>query len=134
MPIPGAGEIAGGSLGVAGGFLGPIGAGLGQGIGAGLGSLFSGTPGTAISGGSPLFNDRSVINIAPVGVNLGEILRNFSGPPANGGFGLDIPGNKFLDGGAQVTGSVGVKGKVGGSTIALIGGALLVFILLKRRK
>jgi len=37
-------------------------------------------------------NDRSVINIAPIGVNLGEIIRPFNeGSPANGGYGLEIP-------------------------------------------
>jgi hypothetical protein len=33
------------------------------------------------------FNNRSFINIAPARSNAGEILKNFWGPPVNGGFG-----------------------------------------------
>mgnify|MGYP006279884981 CR=1 FL=1 len=35
------------------------------------------------------FNGRSYINVAPVGLNLGEILRQYKGPPENGGLGLE---------------------------------------------
>jgi len=38
-------------------------------------------------------SDRSPINIAPVGVNLGSILQPFNqGAPENGGYGIDRPG------------------------------------------
>jgi hypothetical protein len=41
---------------------------------------------------SQRINDRSAINVAPVGVNLGEILRPFrEGSPANGGYGIQTP-------------------------------------------
>lgn len=55
-----------------------------------LPAITGGPSGPAISGGNPLFSGRNAINVAPVGVNLGSILKNFEGSPANGGDGLDV--------------------------------------------
>ena len=115
---------------------GPGGALL-SGLGTSIGGLLSGAgaaTGPAISGGNPLFNDRNFINIAPVGVNLGEMLRNFEGPPENGGFGLETSSRMSPTIGASfdLLGS-----KAGFSTgllpiLLLIGGAVIVGVVLNR--
>ncbi len=60
-------------------------------VGAAASSIpnIGGAAGPATSGNENQFNDRNQINIQPVGVNIGEILRNFEGPSENGGFGLE---------------------------------------------
>jgi len=89
--------------------------------------------GPALSGGNPLFNDRNYINVAPVGVNLGEILRNWEGDPANGGFGY-AGTSRLLGGQSGVSGGVSVQGGIGAAPIILIAGAGLALLYLLRRK
>ena len=83
--MPGWGTAIGGALGAVGG--------LGGGGGGGGG------------GGAPpmpqTFNPNTPINVAPVGVNLGEILKGYEqGSSVNGGSGARIPSRyaqKFMD-------------------------------------
>ena len=97
-------------------------------------NLTGGAAGPAISGGNPLFNDRNYINIAPTGVNLGEIFRNFEGPPENGGAGLER-GNLFVKAGLD-GGLVGAT--IGGESfpliVILIAGGLVLALFLGRRR
>ena len=55
-----------------------------------LSSVLGGGGGGPVPGG--MISDRSPINIAPTGVNFGEIIKPYSqGSPANGGMGLNPP-------------------------------------------
>ena len=55
-------------------------------VAQGLGKAFASPPSTAVSGAEPKDFKTQTFNIAPGGVNLGEILKNLQpGPPANGG-------------------------------------------------
>ncbi len=63
----------------------------------------TGGPALSKAGGDPIFSDRNAINVAPVGVNLGEILRVFEGPPENGGAGLEIFSRYFGDRNGKLT-------------------------------
>ena len=68
----------------------PVGTIAGSMLGASIPSL-AGSGKTAWSSSGDIA-DRSVINVSPVAVNLGEILRNFNeGSPPNGGFGINGP-------------------------------------------
>lgn len=91
----------------------------------------------APSGSEGYFSNRSPVNIAPVGVNLGAILQPFNqGAPENGGYGLDLMSryveNKY---GARETAI-----SIAPSTsipyvwimVALGGAGALIFILKKR--
>lgn len=54
-----------------------------------LGGMTAPPPAAISSADGLSVSDRSVVNVAPVGFNLGEIIRAFEGPPENGGFGID---------------------------------------------
>lgn len=69
------------------------------------------------------------VQVAPVGLNIGELLRNFEGPPANGGFGLERQSRLFGGGGVA---SANVGG-IGLSDVLLIGSVALAALLFIRR-
>ena len=105
---------------------------FGGGLFAGLGGFnlpgfTGGAAGPAVSGGDLRFSDRNLINVAPVGVNLGEILRNFEGPAENGGFGLETR-SRYING-SRASGGVAVQAGFGGAGLLLIvaAGAAAVF-------
>lgn len=106
-----------------------------SGLGTAASGLLTGAgqAGPALSGGNPLFSDRNYINVAPVGVNLGEILRNWEGPTENGGFGLE----KKTRLGQDVSFKASLLGsEVGFSTgilpvLLLVGGSVFLFWALK---
>ncbi|KKN30030.1 hypothetical protein LCGC14_0838030 [marine sediment metagenome] len=66
-----------------------------------------GAAGPAVSGAPNEFNDRNLIDIAPVGVNIGEILKNYDIPPENGGLGLTRASRFFGDTASAVAGNLG---------------------------
>lgn len=116
----------------------PAGAAAGAlGGGGGIPSITGGMAGPATSGGEQTgFNDRNVINIAPVGTNIGEILRNFEGDPANGGFGLEAR-SRFLFGDQQpLQASFGLSGAQSNLILPalLLAGGAAVFFLIRRRR
>lgn len=83
------------------------------------------------SSATSTLSDRSPINIAPVGFNLGAILQPVSqGGPENGGFGADFM--QRYSGGGQ---SAGVFSKgVSWPLILAIPGALVALFLLMKMK
>lgn len=84
------------------------------------------------SGASGSLSDRSPINIAPIGANLGEILQPVSqGGPENGGIGADFL--QRYTGGGQSPGtlSTGVNWPL---LIAIPGAILALFILMRKRR
>lgn len=124
--------------------LGAITGPLATGFGSGLSGVFSrpGASSAAISGGNPISSDRTMVNIAPVGVNVGEIFRNLEGPPENGGLGL-VRRNRFLADSADtrlIAGSLplGLEGGVSANvpTLLLIaaGAGLLIFVVSRARR
>lgn len=110
-----------------------VGAAFASGVGSALpGALIGGSrsqpPGNAFA--DPFFNDRSFVNVAPVGVNLGEILREMnSGPPENGGLGISLQ-SPVLE--ANV--GAAVPRRVDIATVAIIGGGLIVLAIFLRRR
>lgn len=61
--------------------------GGGQGTAGAVGGAFESTPSSAISG----VESATRINVSPVGINLGEILKPFTESAFNGGAGFTIP-------------------------------------------
>jgi len=109
----------------------PAGAIAGQVVGNALSGLLGGSAAPTLSANS------ATINVAPVGVNLGEILKPYNqGSMTNGGFGLPIA-SRFVDGlnGAQ---TFEVQG--GASTTispmiiaAGLGAVFLVAVMVRKR-
>lgn len=71
------------------------------------------------------------INVAPTAVNFGELLKNFSGPPENGGFGLNSPSRLFPIN-AKTRGFASAGPGLDLMTIGLAAGALVVGVILFR--
>ena len=100
-------------------------------------ALGGGKSASARSGGTNVFNDRTYVTVQPVGVNVGEIFRNFEGPPSNGGFGFE---QKSLFKNPSkvnpVSFSAGVSGSAGVGNYILFAavGAGILFFVYKRRK
>lgn len=103
-------------------------------------SFTGGAAGPAISGGGVTANQGGTITVNPVGINLGEIAQNFSGPPANGGFGLDLWSRLFPrnsrsspSGGVAAASLSDSNSGLDLTTVALVlaGGAALFFLLRK---
>lgn len=96
-------------------------AGLAGGIGGASGGASVSMPSSATSA----LSDRSPINIAPVGFNLGAILQPMTqGGPENGGAGIDFLSRYSGVGVGQLSaGSVGATNYL---PFILIGGAALV--------
>jgi len=108
---------------------------------AGIGKgLTSSPPNTSV------FNDRSVINIAPGETNLGEMLRVATGAPNNGGFG-GRNSSRYMQPGrdvrSRVTPTSASAGTLGApnvrssegfpfGTMAMVVGALTVGVVLFR--
>lgn len=92
-------------------------------------NITGGPSGPALSGGDPAFNGRNFIDIKPVNVNIGEIIKNFTGPPENGGLGLDVRSRYFgaglSAGNGGVQASVGSRNVVGLLVIVAIGAAVI---------
>ena len=88
---------------------------------------FSGGPATGGTAASnPIFGGS--VQVSNPGINLGEILSNFEGPPENGGFGLE----KSWRG----TSSIAMQSSVGGFPlwmIATAGFATLVVFMKRKR-
>jgi hypothetical protein len=91
-------------------------------------------PGTSSSATGEL-NDRTVINVAPVGINLGALLQPLNeGSPANGGFGVDIPSRYIpistgLDTLAEETAKARAGSFLWPAALALGAGVLLVYFM-----
>lgn len=114
---------------------GPIGAGVGQAAAGALSGLLGGQAPPAVS------NNASRINVAPVAVNFGEILRPFNaGSLTNGGFGLDVA-DRFVDS-LRPRGILGGPLRVEGAgalsidptLILVVGGGLVLLAALARRR
>ena len=107
--------------------------------------------GPAISGAEASYSDRNYINIAPVGVNLGEVLNQLAYPAENGGasfvpdtFGYVSPNNSGTAGilasnkTYSPAASGGSRAQIVGmpiKTVLIIGGlGVALFIILKARK
>ena len=107
-----------------------------SGIGTGGFSL-PGLPSLGLTGGAggpagpssadAIFNDRSLVHVAPVGVNFGELFREMnSGPPNTGGFGFSIsspfdkPGDRAVQAGVSTT------------TLLFVAGGILLITLFPR--
>lgn len=104
-------------------------AGLGL-IGLG-GGFQGGAAGPALSGGSPAINDRSAVNIVPPNFNLGNILKDFSGPSANGA-GL-IPAGIFNQAGGVREGGVAFGANISPFVLLLIAaGAGIVWVATRK--
>lgn len=117
---------------------------LASGFGSGLSSVFSrpGASSAAISGGNPISSDRNFVNIAPVGVNVGEIFRNLEGPPENGGFGLTRRSRLLNDnaGATLLAGTLplGLEGGVSANVPILLlfaaGAGVLILVIARARR
>lgn len=100
----------------------------------------------SLSTGTDVFNDRLNINVAPIGVNVGEIFRNFSGPSENGGFGFSSPslfsspsrsslfGGKTISAGFNAGNSLGAKASLKAPFLLIAVGVSAVFLFFKLRK
>ena len=102
-------------------------------------SLTGGAAAPAISGGGTTANQGGNIIVEPTGINLGEILRNFSGPPSNGGYGVDLWSRLFpaasFSNPSYASGGVAAANVGGGFPlwpVLLIGGGLAAFLLLRK--
>ena len=100
-------------------------------------SKTGGAGGSGMASTGPTYVTGSPIHIAPVGVNVGEILKQFVGPPENGGFGLnfDMSGYGMRSStGATITAPGNGGFRISGGMLALaaaagIGGLLLWKVL-----
>lgn len=106
-------------------FIAPLASALGS-IGASAVAPSPTAP--ALSGAEALYADRTYINIAPVGVNIGEILKALdSGPLETGGSGFML--SSFF--GGQPTVGTQSQGMSLTTMALLLGGGLLVLFLVK---
>lgn len=138
MPVP-----INPSAGPVGGILGAI-PGVGflkslSGLG-GLGAGFRSSSAASKSGGG-FSQDRTFINVQPVGVNVGELFKNFEGPTSNGGYGFERKSLFPMDHGGQnstpASFNLGVSGGANiGTTLLIVGvaGAIAFFVLKKKGK
>ena len=74
------------------------------------------------------------INVIPIGVNLGSLLLPLQDPPQNGGYGVNL--SSPIGAGITSSGGAGLNipgvGSVG--TLALVGAAALVSLIILKRK
>lgn len=92
------------------------------------------TPQSARVGDEGYINERSIINIAPIGMNLGAILEPMMGPPTQGGFGFDYSYfDNIINTGYGSAISTSRAASSNGNNIILIGAAALLFIMALRR-
>ena len=95
-------------------------------VGAGGGASLS-MPSSATSS----LSDRSPINIAPIGFNLGAILQPMGqGSPENGGYGMDFMSR--YSGGGISPGTAIAKGTNWPLMLAIPGALVALFFLIKR--
>lgn len=119
---------------------GPLASGFGSGLSSSI--LRPGASSAAISGGNPISSDRNFVNIAPVGVNVGEIFRNLEGPTENGGFGLTRRSRLLNDnaGATLLAGTLplGLEGGVSANVPTLLlfaaGAGILLLVIARARR
>lgn len=89
-----------------------------------------GGPGPTTSAASPLNH----ISVAPIGVNLGEILRGpLEGSPENGGVAADYL-SRILGGNKQISLGGEIKGSSPGFLLGIIGLGAAIFFITRARK
>ena len=102
-------------------------------VGTGLGIAEQTSAAGKVQEANAEWNDRSYVNIAPVGVNLGAILDPYNqGSAQNGGFGLELM-SRYAPA-ARDNASLSVSAGLGSYLlpILLLGGGLLVFMFLRK--
>lgn len=135
MGIAGAGIAGGGaSLGLSALTMANPAAGVaGTILGSALPGLMTGGKTNLSTSGD--ISDRSVINVCPVGVNLGEILRPYNeGAYSNGGFGLETA-SRYVPAALYPNETLSVSTPLGGVSVptiaAVIAGIVLLFFFLR---
>jgi hypothetical protein len=101
-------------------------------------------PQTAISGGNPTREGNVVFNITPSSLSLGHVVSQLSAPPTNGGTGImpvsfayqnQATGERVSAGiPAMSTGAIGPMGISWMTWAVVAGGAVLAFVVLKKRR